>query len=44
MVPILYITEHSRWSLAQHPVSKSFNIIMAKYMNIHTKWDNKDYK
>lgn len=36
--------KHSQWSLAQHPVNKTINIPVVKCINIHTKWDNKDYK
>lgn len=44
MVPIVHIIEHSWWSLAWHTVNKPINIPVAKCINIHTKWDNKDYK
>lgn len=44
MVPILCIIEHSWQNLAQYTVNKPINIPVVKCINIHTKWDNKDYK
>lgn len=44
MVPLAHFIEHSWWSLAWYTVNKPINIPVVKCINIHTKWDNKDYK